>query len=205
MPEILAPAGNMDMLRAAVINGADAVYLGLSRFSARAKAANFDGDDLSEAINYAHLYGVKVYVAINTVITNDEIADALDSALRALDCKADALILQDLGLAQLIRKERPNAVLHASTQMGIHNPEGAIVAKKLGFSRIILARETLLEDIVKIKKSLDIEVECFVQGALCIAFSGNCYFSSFVSGYSGNRGKCMQLCRKQYGATVGSK
>lgn len=205
MSEILAPAGNMDMLKAAVVNGADAVYLGLSKFSARAKAANFNDNELIEAVNYAHLFGVKVYVAINTVIKNGEMDDALAAAMQALDCKADALILQDLGLAQLIRSKRPTAVLHASTQMGVHNAEGAAVAKKLGFSRVILARETLLEDIIKIKNTVDIEVECFVQGALCIAFSGNCYFSSFVSGYSGNRGKCMQLCRKQYSTKLGKR
>ncbi len=202
MTEILAPAGNMEMLKAAVINGADAVYVGLPKFSARAKAANFNDEQLKEGIEYAHLFGVKVYVAINTVIKNDELDDALSEAKKAVENKADALILQDLGLVELIRKTLPNAILHASTQMGVHNLEGAIVAKKLGFSRIILSRETLLEDIVKIKKNVDIEVECFVQGALCIAFSGNCYFSSFASGYSGNRGKCMQLCRKKYSAKV---
>lgn len=205
MTEILAPAGNMEMLKAAVINGADAVYVGMPKFSARAKAANFDDEQLKEGIDYAHLYGVKVYVAINTVIKNDELNDALSAAKQALLSNADALIVQDLGLAELIRKVCPNAILHASTQMGIHNLEGAIVAKKLGFSRIILSREALIEDIVKIKKNVDIEVECFVQGALCIAFSGNCYFSSFASGYSGNRGKCMQLCRKEYSAVVDGK
>lgn len=205
MPEILAPAGNMEMLKAAVINGADAVYLGLNKFSARSKAENFDGENLIEAINYAHLFGVKVYVAINTVIKNDEMADALILAKQAIEYKADALILQDLGLAQLIRKECQHAVLHASTQMGIHNLEGAVVAKKLGFSRIILSRETLIDDIIKIKKSVDIELEFFVQGASCIAFSGNCYFSSFASGFSGNRGKCMQLCRKSYTARFAGK
>ncbi len=205
MAEILAPAGNFDMLKAAVCNGADAVYLGLNKFSARAKAENFNNEQLKNAIEYAHLYGVKIYVAINTIMKNDELSEALNEAERALSLGADALIVQDLGFAQLLRRKFPTAVLHASTQMGIHNLEGAIVAKKLGFSRIILARETLFEDIIKIKQNVDIEVECFVQGALCIAFSGNCYFSSFVSGYSGNRGKCMQLCRKKYSIKNGSK
>lgn len=205
MPEILAPVGNMDMLRAAVINGADAVYLGLNKFSARSKAVGYAGDELKNAIEYAHLYGVKVYGAINTIIKNEEVDDALNAVAEALNYKIDALILQDLGLVGLIRAKYPTAVLHASTQMGIHNLEGAIVAQKLGFSRIILSRETLLEDIIKIKQGVDIELECFVQGALCIAFSGNCYFSSFASGYSGNRGKCMQLCRKRYSANVGGQ
>lgn len=202
--EILAPAGNFEMLKAAVINGADAVYLGLDKYSARAKAENFD-DNLAEAIEYAHIYGVKVYVAINTLIKNEEMDDALNAAMRAYECKADAFIVQDLGFAQLLRKKCPKAIMHASTQLGIHNAEGALIAKKLGFSRVILSRETLLEDIKEIKKRVDIEIECFVQGALCISFSGNCYFSSFASGYSGNRGKCMQLCRKKYKAVVNGK
>ncbi len=205
MTEILAPVGNFDMLKAAVVNGADSIYVGLPRFSARAKAANFNNEQLKDAIDYAHLYGVKVYVAINTIIKNEEIDDALSEAKNALKNNADALILQDLGLSELIRKDCPDAVLHASTQMGVHNLEGAIVAKQLGFSRVILSRETLLEDIIKIKKNIDIEVECFVQGALCIAFSGNCYFSSLASGFSGNRGKCMQLCRKSYSAIINGK
>ncbi len=205
MPEILAPAGNFEMLKAAVVNGADAVYLGLSRFSARAKAANFDGEELKKAIDYAHLFGTKVYVAINTVIKDEEMSDALLEAENALRLGADALIVQDLGLAQKLRSLFPDAVLHASTQMGIHNLYGAIATKRLGFSRIILSRETLLSDIVDIKKNVDIEVECFVQGALCISFSGNCYFSSLASGYSGNRGKCMQLCRKEYSTSLNGK
>lgn len=123
-------------------------------------------------------------------------SDALRDALFAIDSGADAIILQDLGLSELIRKARPSAILHASTQMGIHNLEGAIIAKQLGFTRVILSRECTLSEIKRIKNGVDIEVECFVQGALCIAFSGNCYFSSLASGFSGNRGKCMQLCRK---------
>lgn len=205
MPEILAPAGNFDMLKAAVTNGADAVYLGLDKYSARAKAANFCGEELKKAIDYAHLYGVKVYVAVNTVIKDEEMEEALSNAENALNMNADAIIVQDLGFARLLRERRPTAILHASTQMGLHNLEGAIVAKKLGFSRIILSRETLIEDIIKIKKNVDIEIECFVQGALCISFSGNCYFSSMASGYSGNRGKCMQLCRKEYSGSIGGK
>lgn len=202
MAEILAPAGSFDALRVAIINGADAVYLGLSKFSARAKAENFDNSVLKEAIEYAHLFGVKVYVAVNTLVKNQELPEAVNDAVNALDVGADALIVQDLGLCEQIRKLRPHAVLHASTQMGIHNLEGAIIAKKLGFSRIILSRECTLSEIKRIKQGVDIEVECFVQGALCIAFSGNCYFSSIASGFSGNRGKCMQLCRKKYSISL---
>ena len=205
MAEILAPAGSFEALKAAVINGADAVYIGLSKFSARAKAENFNNDVLLQALNYAHLYGVKVYIAINTLVKNEEMSDALSDALFAIDSGADAIILQDLGLSELIRKARPSAILHASTQMGIHNLEGAIIAKQLGFTRVILSRECTLSEIKRIKNGVDIEVECFVQGALCIAFSGNCYFSSLASGFSGNRGKCMQLCRKKYSLMLNGK
>lgn len=198
MPEILAPVGNWEMLEAAVINGADAVYLGLCKFSARYKAVGFYGEELKNAVEYAHLFGTKVYAAVNTLIKDIEVTEALAAVEEALHCNVDAFIVQDLGFACLIRTKFPTAILHASTQMGIHNVEGAMVAKKLGFSRIILARETLIEDIKKIKDKVDIQIECFVQGALCISFSGNCYFSSLASGYSGNRGKCMQLCRKKY-------
>ena len=205
MAEILAPAGSFEALKTAVINGADAVYIGLSKFSARAKAENFNNDVFLQALSYAHLYGVKVYVAINTLVKNEEMSDALSDALFAIDSGADAIILQDLGLSELIRKARPSAILHASTQMGIHNLEGAIIAKQLGFTRVILSRECTLSEIKRIKNGVDIEVECFVQGALCIAFSGNCYFSSLASGFSGNRGKCMQLCRKKYSLMLNGK
>ena len=126
-----------------------------------------------QALSYAHLYGVKVHIAINTLVKNEEMSDALSDALFAIDSGADAIILQDLGLSELIRKARPSAILHASTQMGIHNLEGAIIAKQLGFTRVILSRECTLSEIKRIKNGVDIEVECFVQGALCIAFSGN--------------------------------
>lgn len=195
--EIVAPAGGRNAIIAAVANGADAVYLGLSEFSARAHAENFTRENLAATIEYAHLFGTKVYVAINTLIKDSELSDALSTVECALKSGADALIMQDLGLIQLTRKQYPNARLHASTQMGVHNAEGARVAKQLGLSRVVLSRETLLQDIKAIKRE-GVEVEFFVQGALCISFSGNCYFSSLASSYSGNRGKCMQLCRKSY-------
>ncbi len=204
LPEILAPAGNAESLRAAVSNGANAVYLGLKDFSARAKASNFSLDELSDAIAYAHIFGVKVYIAFNTLIKNSEMKSAIEQIETAAKIGADAFIIQDLGLLNEIRN-LTDVPLHASTQMGIHNLYGAEAAKKCGFDRIILSRECTLDDIREIKNNVDIEVETFVQGALCVAFSGNCLFSSLVSGYSGNRGKCLQLCRKKYELDIGGR
>ncbi len=193
--EILAPAGGMESLKAAVAHGADAVYLGADTFSARAKAENFDGIKLKEAIDYAHLFGVRVYVTVNTLIKDSEMDAALKLIEKLKEYHADAVIIQDLGLIKRVR-ESFDIILHASTQMGVHNLDGALMAKELGLSRVVVSREASIKDIEKISKV--IETEVFVQGALCVAFSGNCYFSSIVSGYSGNRGKCLQLCRKLY-------
>lgn len=200
-PELLAPAGGPEALVSAVINGADAVYVGLSEFSARAKAANFSRENLSEWVEYAALYGVKVYLAVNTVIKEPELAAAVELVEFAWAAGVSAIIVQDRGLIKELRGKVPYAVLHGSTQMGVHNFEGAAAAKRMGLSRVIVARETLLSDIRRIKSELDIEVECFVQGALCVAFSGNCYYSSMVAGASGNRGRCLQFCRKHYAST----
>ncbi len=196
--ELLAPAGNYESLKAAVMNGADAVYLGLNNFSARSKAGNFDLEQLKNAVNYAHLFGVSVYVAVNTIIKNSEIGEAAKLISQAHEAGADAFILQDFGLFETLKKELPDLEYHLSTQAGVHNSYGAKAAQKLGFKRIILSRETTLSDIRNIKKSTNAELEFFVQGAMCVSFSGNCYFSGLVSGYSGNRGKCLQLCRKKY-------
>ncbi len=202
--ELLAPAGNRESLRQAVSGGADAVYLGLKDFSARAKADNFSLDELGDAIEYAHLFGVKIHIAVNTLIKDGEMAKAVALVKEAEQLGADAFIIQDLGLFHNIR-DITNVPLHASTQMGIHNVYGARIAEKLGFDRIILSREATLKDIRDIHSSVDIEIEAFVQGALCVAFSGNCLFSSAASGYSGNRGKCMQLCRKKYEIEINGK
>jgi len=182
-------------LKAAVAHGADAVYLGASTFSARAKAENFGEDTLKSGIDYAHLFGVKVYVTVNTLIKDEEMEEAVELVKKLREFNADAVIIQDLGLIERVRK-CSDIILHASTQMGVHNLEGALIAKDLGLSRVVVSRETSIKDMEKI--SSVIETEVFVQGALCVAFSGNCYFSSIVSGYSGNRGKCLQLCRKTY-------
>ena len=197
-PEILAPAGNMLSLKTAIHNGADAVYLGLGLFNARAKAENFNLVELEEALNFAHLYGVRVYVAFNTLIKSSEIKTVADMIARASILGVDAFILQDLGLLHVLQQRGIKTEFHASTQMGIHNLEGAVAAEKIGFKRVILSRETTLSDIEKIRKGTALELEFFVHGALCVAFSGNCYMSSILTGESGNRGKCLQFCRKPY-------
>lgn len=203
-PEILAPAGNRESFMAAVNAGADAVYLGVGTFNARAKADNFTKEELLEVVRTAHLYGVKVYLTLNTLIKNEEIQEVMDFVREAVNAKVDAFILQDLGIAMLIKKNFSGVVLHASTQMGVHNAMGARVLKKLGFSRVVLSRETTLEDIKAIAKE-GLEIEYFVQGALCVAFSGNCYMSANALDKSGNRGLCAQLCRLEYTAACNGK
>lgn len=196
--EILAPAGNMESLKCAVNNGADAVYLGLKKFNARAKAGNFSTEELREAVEYCRFFGVKVYVTFNTIYKKNEYDEVIECIKQCSDIGVNAFILHDFALISRIKSTMPDIVLHLSTQAGVHNLDGALAAEKLGFTRVILSRETLISDIEKIRKNTSLEIEAFVQGALCVSFSGNCYFSSLVSGYSGNRGKCMQLCRKKY-------
>lgn len=203
--ELLAPAGNIQSLKAAVCAGADAVYLGLEKFNARIKADNFTIHDLKTWVQYCHLRGVKVYVAINTLIKEKELSETAEILTVCENSRVDALIIQDLSLIELTRCYAPSCQLHASTQMGIHNLEGALTAKKLGFARIVLSRETTLKDIQTIKQNLDIELEYFVHGALCVAFSGNCYLSSTLTGCSGNRGQCLQFCRKKYSNSLNNQ
>lgn len=196
MLEILAPAGNEACANAAINSGADAIYLGLSTFSARQSAENFDEAAFRRLILRAHLLGVKVYVAMNTLIKDEELPAFFKNLLFAWNTGADAIIMQDLLLGKLVHEQYPQIVLHASTQSGICTVEGAKFAQECGFSRVILARETPLTEIQEIAKI--IETEVFVQGALCTCFSGQCYFSSFAGGNSGNRGRCKQPCRKLY-------
>ncbi len=208
--ELLAPVGDMLSLKCAVYNGANAVYLGLSNFNARIKADNFTEDNIAEVVRFAHLYNVKVYLTANTLVKNGEVSDFMHMIDVAYRAKVDAFIMQDFGMAMLVKKKYPNAVLHASTQMGIHNLQGAKMLQSLGYSRVVLSRETKLQDIIEIKKNTDLEIEYFVQGALCVAFSGNCYLSALKNGNSGNRGRCLQLCRLPYkaykdGKLVGEK
>ncbi|MBQ7368463.1 MAG: U32 family peptidase, partial [Clostridia bacterium] len=196
MLEILAPAGNAECAQAAINNRANAIYLGYSAFSARQSAENFNLDSLSETIKNAHFCGVCVYVAMNTLVKENETDEFIQTLLSVWNTGADAIILQDLLLGKTVKERYPEIVLHASTQAGVCTENGALLAKEYGFSRVILARETPLSEIEKITKI--IETEVFVQGALCTCFSGQCYFSSFAGGNSGNRGRCKQPCRKQY-------
>ena len=194
--EILAPAGNIECARAALNAGADAIYLGYSSFSARAGAENFGDDELKEIVREAHLYGAKVYAAMNTLVKDGELFEFLSALLKVWNAGADASIMQDIFLGRAVKSAYPEIELHLSTQAGVCNENGALFAGKCGFSRVIPARETKIEDIKKIAKI--IETEAFAQGALCTCFSGQCYFSSFAGGLSGNRGRCKQPCRKKY-------
>lgn len=196
--EILAPAGSMESLYAAINKGADAVYLGGSKFSARAYASNFDNDNMIKAVDYAHSYGVKIYVTVNTIMKENEIEEAVRYAGFLYEIGVDALILQDLGLFKRIKEEYPDFEIHASTQMTIHNGEGALYFKEKGFHRIVLSRELSLKEIEHISKDLNIETEIFVHGALCVSYSGQCLMSSMIGGRSGNRGRCAQPCRMEY-------
>ncbi|MBU3134958.1 U32 family peptidase [Clostridium gasigenes] len=206
--ELLAPAGSMESLFAAINKGCDAVYLGGNKFSARAYASNFDNDNMIKAVDYAHSYGVKVYVTINTILKENEIEEAVKYAGFLYEIGVDAILIQDLGLCKRIKEDFPKMVLHASTQMTIHNGEGAMFFKERGFTRIVLSRELSLEEIKYISKDLEIETEIFVHGALCISYSGQCLMSSMIGGRSGNRGKCAQPCRMEYtlkGNVLGEK
>lgn len=197
-PELLAPAGNMDAFLAAIEAGADAIYIGGYTFGARAFANNFSDDEIIKCINYAHLYGVKVYITVNTIVYEKEV----DLFLNYIDFlhrnNVDAIIIQDLGMFDLVRKVYPNLELHASTQMHIHNLNGVLNLQKWGAKRVVMARETSYEALKEIKKHTSIELEVFVHGALCVSYSGQCLMSSLIGGRSGNRGKCAGTCRQQY-------
>ncbi len=193
--EILAPAGDKEGFLVALNSGADAIYLGMKSFSARSSAKNFDVDTLKECVERAHLLGVKVYLTVNTIVKEEEISEFLECVKSALKCNVDAFIVQDVGMATLLKDNFENICLHASTQMAVHNLWGALALEKMGFQRVVLSRETRLEDIRLIKENTNLEIEFFVQGALCVCFSGNCYLSSVEFSKSGNRGECLQLCR----------
>lgn len=197
LPELLCPAGDEAALRAAVDSGANAVYLGYRAFGARASATNFDAEALEAAVRYAHLYHARVYVTMNTLVKPDEMQDLRAALGEIAATGADAAIVQDLGVADLVRREFPVLALHASTQMAICNAEGARLARTLGFSRVVLARECGLEDVRAVAET-GIETEVFVHGALCTAVSGRCLMSSMSGGRSGNRGRCAQPCRQGF-------
>lgn len=202
--ELLAPCGNFDCLKAAVNYGADAVYLGGTSFSARAFANNFNHEELVEAVKYCHLRGVKVYMTINTLFNENELEMALNEARFAYEHKVDALIVQDLGLVYRIRQEMPDFDLHASTQMHIHNIAGINVCKKLGFKKVVIARESSL-DFIKEACKQDIPIETFIHGAICVSYSGQCLMSSATKNRSANKGACAQCCRLRYGLYENNK
>ena len=198
MIDLLSPVGNFDSLKAAVQNGANSVYFGADLFSARAYASNFNMEELEQAITYAKTRGVKTNLTLNTLITDNEFNDAFELAKKAYEFGIDAIIVQDLGLAKQLVKNFPDLDIHASTQMTVHNLQGVLKLQELGFKRVVLSRELSLQEIEYICKNSNIEIECFIHGALCISYSGQCLFSSMVGGRSGNRGKCAQPCRLPY-------
>ena len=193
--EILAPCGGFDSVISSVNSGADAIYLGLKDFSARKDAKNFTFEELKQTVSYCHIRGVKVYVTMNTLIFDSEMKSAFENVKKATECDVDALIVQDIGFASLVRKACPDLPLHGSTQMSIHTLSGAKLLKELGFKRVVLSREMSREEIKFIADNCDIELEVFVHGALCMSVSGQCYFSAMLGGRSGNRGCCAQTCR----------
>src|SRR6185437_4094264 len=197
-PELLAPAGDWEALRAAVANGADAVYFGLSNFNARHRAANFTLEELPQVLGYLHDRNVRGYVTFNTLIFSDELPEATRFVQAIAAAGADAVIVQDLGLARLIHTVAPTLPLHASTQMTLTEPRGIDLVRRLGIERVILARELSVEDIGRIAEQTDMPLEVFVHGALCVAYSGQCLTSEALGGRSANRGQCAQACRLPY-------
>lgn len=198
MLEILAPCGNEESFNAALNSGADAVYLGLKSFSARRNAANFSGDELEKAVNTAHRQGVRVYVTLNTIVFDDEMAELEKTVEEISRAKADGVIVQDLGVVKKVREIAPELRLHGSTQMTVTSASGAEFALNQGFSRVVLPRELSLEEIRYITSRVEIETEVFVHGALCVCLSGQCLLSAVIGGRSGNRGLCAQPCRLNY-------
>ena len=202
--EILAPAGGPDSVRAAVRCGADAVYLGAKKLSARRSAENFSEDELRDAVKYCHSHSVKVHLTLNTLVSDDEIDEALEIVRTACDVGVDAIIVQDIGLADMIRRCAPDMPMHASTQMSVQTPAGLKLLKELGFSRAVLPREVSKDEIKRLCDSSPVEIECFVHGALCMCVSGQCYFSAMLGSRSGNRGACAQPCRLGFAAEYGT-
>lgn len=198
MIELLAPAGSMEALKAAVESGADAVYLSGKMFGARAYANNFDENGLKEAIEFAHLRNVKIHVTVNTLVDNAEVAELAEYLRYLYEAGADAVLVQDLGVARIARAVVPDLPLHASTQMTVNNLAGVLALQELGFTRVVLAREVTLKDIRHICRNCNVEIEVFAHGALCVCYSGQCLMSSMIGGRSGNRGRCAQPCRLPY-------
>ena len=201
MLELLAPAGSMDALRAAVQNGADAVYLGCGSFNARQSAKNFTPQTLVEAVKYCHIRGVAVHLTLNTIVTDRETPEVIELIRHAATCGVDAFIVQDLNVVRLCRQIAPHVAVHGSTQMTVHSLPGVELCAAMGMTRVVLSRELSREEIAYICANSPIEIEVFAHGALCMCYSGQCYLSSAIGGRSGNRGRCAQPCRQSYGYT----
>src|SRR6185437_14074641 len=199
IPQLLAPAGSLDAVRAALANGADAVYLGAERFNARDEGAQLTLDELAEACRLAHERGARIYLTLNTLLKPGELGDALELLGECMDRGVDAAIVQDIGFVRLVHREYPGFELHGSTQMTVHDDRGAAVLRDLGLQRVVLARENTLEDIRAIHDAVpELMLESFIHGALCISYSGQCLMSGMISERSANRGSCAQSCRKDY-------
>lgn len=198
VPELLAPAGTLESFHAAIEAGADAIYLGLNEFNARLRAKNFSIKTLSFLVPFAHKKNIKIYITLNTLVKQNELKSIIDILYQLEQIGVDAIIIQDLGIAYIVRQYFTKLTLHASTQMVIHNSLGVRAAEKLGFKRVILARECTLSEIKTIKKSTSLELEVFIHGALCYSISGLCLASSYLGGLSGNRGRCTQVCRRRF-------
>ena len=199
MLELLAPAGSMDALKAAVQNGADAVYLGCGTFNARQSAKNFTPQTLTEAVKYCHIRGVQVHLTLNTLVSDREMPELMELIRHAATIGVDAFIVQDLGVAQLCRQIAPATPIHGSTQMTVHSLPGVLLCAAMGMSRVVLSRELNRDEIRYICENSPVEIEVFGHGALCMCYSGQCYMSSVIGGRSGNRGRCAQPCRQSYG------
>lgn len=198
MTELLAPAGDMEALKAAVSNGCDAIYLGMQKFGARAYSSNFDMEALKEAVIYAHLRNVKIYVTINTIVFENELCDMREQLRQLNETGVDGIIVQDLAVFDYVAGNFIDMEVHCSTQMGIDDIEGTLLCKEMGADRVVLAREADIEKVKKIKKDSGISIEAFVHGALCVSYSGNCLMSGLIGYRSGNRGRCVGSCRKPY-------
>ena len=203
-PELLAPAGTPAAALAALESGADAIYAGLARFNARERGENFTPDSMGKIIEHFHRHGKKVYVTFNTLLKEQELPAAFEQLALLNSLKPDALLVQDLGVIRMAKEYFPKLTLHSSTQMGFHNSAGLAAAEKLGVSRVVLERQVTLEEQTAIKAKTKLELEVFIHGALCCSLSGCCYFSSYLGGYSGNRGKCKQPCRRRYYTSRGN-
>lgn len=202
--EVLAPCGSFESVKAAVRSGADAVYMGTKHFNARIKAENFGEDTFGEAVDYCHSHGVRVNITMNTLVSDEEISLALRTVEHVCQKGAGVLILQDLGLAQLVRKAAPEIEMHASTQMSVQTVEGVKLLESMGYKRVVLPRELTKQEIQSIRNNTVAELECFVHGALCMCVSGQCYMSSMFGSRSGNRGMCAQPCRLPFAAENGT-